>query len=82
MLTKKDIGWLEDSFLPKLAEKVRSDLKESLDSISIKLDKFVGDIKAKREEQTLHTGDHQRIDRLEKHTKLMPLADQILHPRD
>jgi len=79
MLTKGDIDWLEDSFLPKLADKVKNDLKESLDSINTKLDAFIGDIKAKREEQALHTDSHERLDariaRLEKHTKLVPLAD-------
>ena len=79
MLTKGDIDWLEDSFLPKLADKVKKGLKKSLDSINTKLDSFIGDIKAKREEQELHEGNHQRIDkrlsRLERITHLQPLAD-------
>ena len=79
MLTKGDIDWLEDSFLPKLADKVKHDLKESLDSMSTKLDKFVGEIQKSRDEQELHTNIHDRLDtrvtRLEKHTNLIPLAD-------
>ena len=54
MLTKTDIDWLESSFLPKLADKVKHDLKESLDSMSIKLDKFVGEIQKALDEQELH----------------------------
>ena len=79
MLNKGDIDWLEDSFLPKLAEKVKHELKESLDSISTKLDTFVGEIQKYRETQELHTNTHDRLDthvtRLEKHTKLLPLAN-------
>lgn len=77
MLTKGDIDWLIDSMKRQFASK--DELQTLKSDIFEKLDKFLGDIKAKREEQTLHTGDHQRIDlrisRLEKHVKLMPLAD-------
>lgn len=40
MLTKADIDWLEDEFLPKLARKVKEDLRDTLDAISTKLDKL------------------------------------------
>jgi len=77
MLTKGDIDWLIDSM--KLIFATRDETIKKLDMVNEKLDTFIGDIKSKREEQTLHTGDHQRIDlrisRLEKHAKLMPLAD-------
>jgi len=47
--------------------------------MNTKLDAFIGDIKAKREEQELHTNSHDRLDarvtRLEKNAKLLPLAD-------
>lgn len=79
MLTKTDIDWLEDSFLPKLANKVKNELKEPLDAISTKLDTFVGEIQKSREEQELHTNAHdildKRVTRLEKHAKLVSLAD-------
>jgi len=79
MLTKGDIDRLEDSFLPKLAKKVKNEIKEPLEAINTKLDTFVGEIQKSREEQELHTHTHDRLDtrvnRLEKHTKLIPLAD-------
>jgi maltodextrin utilization protein YvdJ len=79
MLTNQDLDWLESTFLPKLADTVKDKLKDKLDEISTKLDKFVGDVKTKREEQTLHNGDHQRIDkrvtRIESHLHLQSLVD-------
>jgi len=79
MLTKTDIDWLESQYLPKLADKIKEALSDKLDPISTKLDAFVGDIKDKRSEQTLHDGDHQRIDkrvgRIESHLHLPPFAD-------
>lgn len=79
MLTKVDIDWLKSEFLPDLAKAVRDGLSKQLTDISTKLDKFVGDVQTKREEQTLHDGSHQVIDhrltRLEKHAKLPTLAD-------
>lgn len=73
MLTKADIDWLKDEFLPSLAEAVENRLKKKLDDINTKLDKFVGDIKDKREAQELHQGQHDeidsRLDRLEKRTR-------------
>lgn len=61
MLTKADIDWLKSEFLPDLAEAVEHRLKNKLDDIGTKLDKFVGDIKSKREEQILHQAQHDRI---------------------
>jgi hypothetical protein len=54
MLTKADIDWLKSELVPALAEAVQKKLEKKLDEISTKLDKFTGDIKAKREEQTIH----------------------------
>ena len=62
MLTKADIDWLKSELVPALASAVQKGLKRKLDDISTKLDKFVGDIKAKREEQALHQGKHENIE--------------------
>ena len=68
MLTQTDLNWLETTFLPKLADTVKDKLKNSLDEISTKLDKFVGEIQSKRTEQELHNGQHTNIDdRLNRH---------------
>jgi len=71
MLTKTDIDWLKSEFVPSLAEAVQKGLEKKLNDISTKLDKFVGDIQAKREEQTLHQGKHEdleeRVTTIEKH---------------
>lgn len=65
-LTYPDIEWLKGEFLPALAKAVQDGLSKQLTDISTKLDKFVGDIETKREEQTLHNGQHKTInDRLE-----------------
>jgi len=71
MLTKVDIDWLKSELVPALADAVQKKLEKKLDDISTKLDKFVGDIQAKREEQTLHQGKHEnleeRVTTIEKH---------------
>lgn len=71
MLTKADIDWLKSEFIPAVSTAVRKGLEKKLDDISTKLDKFVGDIKTKREEQTLHERRHEEIEErvttIEKH---------------
>jgi len=71
MLTKADIDWLKSELVPALADAVQKKIEKKLDDISMKLDKFVGDIQAKREEQTLHDGKHEdieeRMSTIEKH---------------
>ncbi len=74
MLTKADIDWLKSEFVPAVSNAVQKGLAKKLDSISTKLDKFTGDIQAKREEQTLHQGKHEdleeRVTTIEKHLHL------------
>lgn len=71
MLTKVDIDWLKSELVPALADAVQKKLEKKLNDISTKLDKFVGDIQSKREEQTLHQGKHEDIEErvaiIEKH---------------
>lgn len=73
-LTYADITWLKSEFLPDLALAVQKGLEKKLNAIDTKLDTFVGEIKAKREEQTLHQGKHeeieQRVSTIEKHINL------------
>ena len=74
MLTKADIDWLTSELVPTLADAVQKKLEKKLNDISTKLDKFVGDIQAKREEQALHQGKHEdieeRVTTIEKHLHL------------
>ncbi len=74
MLTKPDIDWLKSELVPALIDGVRKSLEKKLDDINTKLDKFVGEIRAKREEQTLHEGKHEdienRVATIEKHLHL------------
>jgi hypothetical protein len=62
MLTKVDIDWIKSELVPTLADAVQKKLEKKLDDISTKLDKFVGDIQAKREEQVLHQGKHDDLE--------------------
>jgi len=77
IFTLADINWLIDSM--KLVFPTRDETITKIDKIDTRLDTFIGEIKTKREEQTLHDGDHQRIDkritRLEKNAHLVPLVD-------
>lgn len=74
MLTKSDIDWLKSDLVPTLADAVQKKLEKKLDDISTKLDKFVGDIQSKREEQIFHDGKHEdleeRVTTIEKHLHL------------
>lgn len=74
MLTKSDIDWLKDEYLRSLADEIESRIGKKLDAVSTKLDIFVGEIQKRRDEDTVHSGDHSRIsDRLhiiEKHLKI------------
>lgn len=83
MLTKPDIDWLKDEFLPALADAVEKRLHTKLDDIGKKLDGFVGDIQDKRETQELHSQKHsdinetlddmkKRLENLEKRPQAIP----------
>lgn len=77
LLTKPDIDWLIGSM--KLVFPTKEESTEKYDNVMKKLDTFIGEVKARREEQTLHAGDHDRIDRrvsrVEKKLNLPPLVD-------
>ena len=79
MLTKSDIDWLKGEFLLTLADTVKKDLSGKIDSMNTKLDTFIGEIKARREEQTLHDNQHEELDRrvarTEKSLHLQPLSN-------
>ncbi len=74
MITKADIDWLKSELVPALADAVQQRIEKKLDTINTKLDKFVGDIQGKREEQALHQGEHEeleeRVAKVEKHLRL------------
>lgn len=75
MLTKSDIDWLKDEYLRSLADEIEKRLGTKLNTVSTKLDTFVSEIQKRRDEDTMHSGDHSRInDRLEvieKHLKIV-----------
>ena len=77
MLTKADIDGLKSELVPALADAVQKKIEKKLDEISTKLDKFVSDIQAKREEQVLHEVKHEdieeRVTKIEKHLRF-PIA--------
>ncbi len=79
MLTKADIDWLKSEFLRDLIEIVKKELGSKIDAMNTKLDTFIDEIKARREEQTLHQGQHQRIEdrlsRVEKKIGFSSVAD-------
>lgn len=68
-LTKSDIDWLIDSM--KLVFPTKEETVEKWSDVSTKLDTFIGEIKARREEQAAHAMDHGRItdrfDRVDRH---------------
>jgi hypothetical protein len=78
-LTYADIQWFKSEFIPSLADEVEKRLEKKLDDVSTKLDTFIGEIKTSREEQTLHTGEHTKVEtrlfRLEKNAHLPPIVD-------
>ena len=73
-LTLADINWLIDSM--KLVFPTKEESTEKYNKVMEKLDSFVGDIKSKREEQDLHSGQHQtinnRLDTIEKTVGISP----------
>ncbi|MEK7544079.1 MAG: hypothetical protein AAB557_04375 [Patescibacteria group bacterium] len=57
----------EPELIRKITDNVKEALGEKIDKMYIKLDSFIGDIKARREEQDIHSLDHSRIhDRFER----------------
>ena len=77
LLTKPDIDWLIDSM--KIVFPTKEESTDKFDKVMQKLDKFVGDIEAKRETQELHQSQHDRADkrleRVENKLHLPPLVD-------
>lgn len=69
---------MDDKFRETGLDQLPKRLK-TLDKILVSVDKMAGEMQKYREEQELHTNTHDRLDtrvaRLEKHTKLIPLAD-------
>lgn len=76
---RDELSLQKPEWIREITESVTKALGEKIDKMYIKLDLFIGEIRTRREEQTLHDGSHQRIDkrlaRLEKDTHLPPFAD-------
>lgn len=62
-----------------IVETVTKILGDKIDKMYTKLDTFIGEIKARREEQTLHQGQHhqieERLSRVEKKIRFSSIAD-------
>ena len=69
---------MDDKFRETGLDQLPKRLK-TLDKILVSVDKMAGEMHKYRQEQELHTNTHDRLDervtRLERHTKLIPLAD-------
>lgn len=85
MLTKGDIDWMKSELVPALSEQVKKDISARLDWIVTMLDKQSGNLQSIEKELTLiraslDTNDtnqsslEKRVEDLEKHAKLLPLA--------
>lgn len=78
-LTLSDINWLKSELIPAMADAVQNRLDKKLDKIYTLVDGFAGEVKTYREQQELNShklSNHDdRIEKLEKHTKLIPLTD-------
>lgn len=61
----------EPELIRKITDNVKETLGEKIDKMNTKLDTFIGEIKARREEQTLHTQEHRditdRFEHIDKH---------------
>lgn len=77
ILSKVDIDWLIESM--KIVFPTKDESIKKMNEINNKLDTFIGEIKARHEEQILHDSSHQRVDkrliRLENHAHLQPIVD-------
>jgi len=69
---------IDDKFRETGLDELPKRLK-TLDKILVSVDKIAGEVQKYRDEQDLHTNTEDRLDvrvtRLEKHTKLVPMAD-------
>ncbi len=75
LLTKADIDWLVDSM--KLVFPTNEKFDKKVDRLDEKLDTFIGEMKAFREEQMLHAGQHRQInDRFDRLEKKVGIATQ------
>lgn len=76
-VVREELNAVESDWIRKITDSVTKALGEKIDKMYVKLDTFIGEIKARRAEQDLHQGQHdkiaQRLDRLDSHTGLSPL---------
>ena len=74
VLSLADINWLIDYM--KLVFPTKEETTHKLDTVYTKLDSFITEIKTRREEDMLHTKQHNDIDErleiVEKHLHITP----------
>jgi len=79
MLTKGDINWLKSEFIPEVIQEVKKEFSSKIDTMNTKLDTFIGEIKTRREEDTLHQGDHDEIqEKLGHHSRRLSTIEKRL----
>lgn len=68
---RQELARNEPELIRKITDNVKETLGEKIDKMHTKLDTFIGEIKARREEQTLHTQEHRdiidRFEHIDKH---------------
>ncbi len=78
MLTQKDIEEIERILDKKFDEKFK--FLPTKDEFFDRMDKLSGEIKAMREESTIHTGSHSHItDQLENHDQRLSKVEKRLN---
>lgn len=78
-IVRQELKAQKPEWIREISESVAQALGEKIDKMYTELDKFIGEIQARRQEQTLHQGQHDRLDerikKVEKKLNIVPLAD-------
>lgn len=73
---RDELNAQKPEWVREITESVTHALGDKIDKMYTKLDTFIGEIKVKREEQQLHSGQHKtiddRLDTIEKHVGISP----------
>lgn len=76
---RDELNAQKPEWVREITESVAKALGEKIDKIYVKLDKFIGEMKAFREGQELHQGQHDQVDarltRVEKKLNLPAIVD-------
>lgn len=59
---RDELDTVKPDWIREITDSVSKALGDKIDNMYVKLDSFIGEIKARREEDTLHTKQHSDID--------------------